>query len=67
MTLAFLAVPLATGHRVSDARGRRAVVAPLPGNAQAPDAGFFLIASQALRVAVGNTSAWQAFARWFVS
>ena len=29
--------------------------------------GLFLIASQVLRVVVGNTAAWQAFARWFVS
>ena len=29
--------------------------------------GLFLIASQVLRVVVGNTATWQAFARWFVS
>ena len=29
--------------------------------------GLFLIASQVVRAAVGSTSAWQAFARWFVS
>jgi hypothetical protein len=29
--------------------------------------GLFLIASQVLRVVLGNTAAWQAFARWFVS
>lgn len=29
--------------------------------------GLFLIASQVLRVVVGNTAPWQAFARWFAS
>ena len=29
--------------------------------------GLFLVASQALRIVAGETAAWQAFARWFIS